>query len=59
MNRPPVAERYTRLEMMFVAAAREVAGRGGLFVGMSYPLLAATDWPQTIPSIFFTPKGSI
>jgi len=40
--RAPVAERYTRLEMMFVAAAREMAGRGVIFVGMSYPLLAAT-----------------
>ncbi len=33
-------EQYNAIEMMFIAAAREIAGRGNIFMGMSYPMLS-------------------
>lgn len=37
-----VAQDYSSLEMMLIAAAREMAGQGNIFMGMSYPMLAGT-----------------
>ncbi|MBI2888064.1 MAG: hypothetical protein HYY02_12760 [Chloroflexi bacterium] len=42
MTTSQAAQGYSALEMMFIAAAREMVGKGIIFMGMSYPMLAGT-----------------
>jgi glutaconate CoA-transferase, subunit B len=51
---------YTAQEMMLVAAAREIAGNGVVFMGMSHPILAGSLAKRLHdPNIIFCTEGGV